>query len=326
MVSEIDSLPGLASDWRSEGLFLRYPQNPLLTASNWPYRINGVFNAGAVRLQDGTTLLLCRVEDRRGHSHLCAARSPDGVGGWEIDQMPTMVKDPEGHPEELWGIEDPRISRVEELGKYVITYTAYSPAGPAVSLALTEDFRSFERVGVIIPPEDKDAALFPRRIGGYWALTHRPVISSIGAYMWVSFSPDLQHWGRHKVVLPTRPGWWDASKVGLGPPPIETPEGWLVLYHGVRQTSSGMTYRLGAALLDLDDPTRCVRRGDDWIFAPETPYERNGDVNNVIFPCGYTLAPDGDRMNLYYGAADSRIALATGSIRSILEWLEKHGS
>ena len=128
-----------------ETLFHRHPQNPILTAADWPYPAHTVFNAGATRLQDGTTLLLCRVEDRRGHSHLCAARSLNGVDGWTIDPAPTLQAEPDKYPEELWGIEDPRITFVEELGRYAVAYTAYSRGGPGVALALTEDFRVFER-------------------------------------------------------------------------------------------------------------------------------------------------------------------------------------
>jgi predicted GH43/DUF377 family glycosyl hydrolase len=308
-----------------EVLLQRHRGNPLLTAADWPYAINTVFNAGATVLLDGTTLLLCRVEDRRGHSHLCAARSHNGVDGWEIDAKPTLLPDPQGHPEEIWGIEDPRITFVPELKKYAIAYTSYSRGGPGVSLALTEDFRSFERLGCVMSPEDKDAALLPHRIGGNWALIHRPV-TTYGAHIWISYSPDLRHWGSHKMILQARRGgWWDANKIGLSPPPIETPKGWLVIYHGVRQTPSGSLYRLGLALFDLTMPEKCLRRGESWIFGPEELYEREGDVGNVVFPCGYTIAPDHDTVHLYYGAADTCVALATGSVRHMLDWLERTG-
>lgn len=305
-------------------LFRRHPSNPILTPANWPYPVNSVFNPGAI-LFEGTTLLLCRVEDRRGHSHLCVARSANGVDNWQIDPQPTLLADPQKYPEEMWGIEDPRITYIPELGKYVIAYTAYTRGGPGVSLALTEDFRHFERLGMVMPPEDKDAALFPRRIGGYWALIHRPV-GPLGAHMWISYSPDLQHWGRHRLMLEARRGaWWDAYKIGLSAPPIETPKGWLVIYHGVRHTAAGALYRLGLALFDLENPERCLKRSREWIFGAEQNYERHGDVNNVVFPCGYTLAPDGDTLNLYYGAADTSIALASGSVHELLAWLDQHG-
>ncbi|MDD5702224.1 MAG: hypothetical protein PHU23_09275 [Dehalococcoidales bacterium] len=303
-------------------LFKRHDQNPILTAADWPYPANSVFNPGATLLHDGTTLLLCRVEDRSGLSHLCAARSANGIDGWEIDSHPTLMPDPEHFPEELWGIEDPRITFVPEIKKYAVVYTAFSSSGPGVALALTEDFHTFERYGMIMAPEDKDAALFPYRIGNYWVLIHRPVSGS-GAHMWLSYSPDLRHWGSHKIMLEARRGgWWDANKIGLNSPPIETTKGWLVIYHGVRANAAGSIYRLGLALFDLHTPEICLKRSDEWIFGPEQPYERRGDVDNVVFPCGHTIAADGDTIHLYYGAADTSIALATGSIRAILEWLK----
>ena len=305
-------------------LFTRHVGNPILSVVQWPYPINSVFNAGATLLADGSTLLLCRVEDRRGLSHLCAARSENGVDGWKVDAEPTLLPDA-GHPEEIWGIEDPRITYVPELGQYVVTYTSFARGGPGVSLAMTKDFRSFERIGVVMTPEDKDAALLPRRIGGLWALIHRPM-TTLGVHMWISYSPDLRFWGNHKLMLlARRGGWWDANKIGLSPPPIETDRGWLVLYHGVRHTASGALYRIGLALFDINEPEKCLLRGESWIFGPEADYERLGDVRDVVFPCGYTLGADGDSINLYYGAADSCIALARGSVRALLEWLDANG-
>jgi predicted GH43/DUF377 family glycosyl hydrolase len=307
-------------------LFRRHEKNPILTAVDWPYPAHTVFNPAATKLSNGTTLLLCRVEDRRGHSHLCAARSKNGVDGWVIDQEPTLRPDPDNYPEELWGIEGPRITLLEGDGGYVVAYTAFSKGGPGVALALTRDFRTFERCGLVMQPDDKDAALLPRRIDGNYALIHRPMHDS-GAHIWMSYSPDLRNWGGHRLILQARKGaWWDANKVGLSPPPIETSRGWLMLYHGVRHTASGSLYRLGLALFALDRPDQCLLRGDSWIFGPEAPYERVGDVANVAFPCGYTIDDDGDSINLYYGGADSCIALARGSIRELLGWLDEHGS
>jgi predicted GH43/DUF377 family glycosyl hydrolase len=309
----------------TDSLLHRHPANPILSSKDWPYRINSVFNAGTTLLADGSTLLLCRVEDRRGLSHLCTARSVNGVDGWDVDPTPTLMPDPNAYPEELWGIEDPRITYVPELQQYAVAYTSYSKGGPGVSLALTKDFRTFERYGVIMSPDDKDAALLPRRIGGLWALIHRPM-TPLGAHIWISYSPDLRHWGGHRVMMEARKGaWWDANKIGMASPPIETERGWLMLYHGVKQTASGSLYRVGLALFDLQKPDICLLRGDSWIFGPEADYERGGDVHDVVFPCGNTMSPDGDVVNIYYGAGDSCIALAQASLRSLLNWLEHNG-
>jgi predicted GH43/DUF377 family glycosyl hydrolase len=307
-------------------LFQRCPGNPILTAAQWPHTVNAVFNPGAARLPDGTTVLLCRVEDRRGISCLWAARSADGVSGWQVDPEPVLFPDPQNHPEETWGVEDPRIVWLEELSRYAITYTAYSQTGPAVSLALTADFREFQRVGVVMPPEDKNAALLPRRHGGRWLMLHRPH-TGLGAAIWIAESPDLIHWGRHRLLLPPRRGaWWDANKIGLSTPLIETDRGWLMFYHGVRMTAAGCLYRVGVALLDAAEPGRVLLRGDEWVFGPRESYERQGDVGDVVFPCGYTLGPDRDTINIYYGAADTSIGLATARVSELLDWLVSHSA
>ncbi len=307
-------------------LLHRHAGNPILTAEQWPYPANSVFNPAATRLPDGTTALLCRVEGKNGHSHLCLATSQNGIDGWQIDAQPTLTADVSNHPEEIWGIEDPRITRLDEIGKYAVTFTAYSQSGPCVSLALTDDLRSYERLGVVLPSDNKDAALLPRKIKGRWALVHRPS-TPMGANMWIAYSEDLVHWGNHRVIMRARlGGWWDAGKIGLATAPIETAQGWLVIYHGTRVTASGSLYRLGLALFDGNDPERLLLRGDDWILAPDEPYERIGDVGGVVFACGHTVANDGETLNIYYGAADSCIALATGRIPEMLDWLRTHDS
>lgn len=310
--------------YQESELFKRYKNNPVLTPSMWKYRINSVFNAGAT-LYEGKVLLLVRIEDMKGFSHLCKAESRDGYTNWKIDESPTLQPKPEEFPEEIYGIEDPRIIRLEEEGRYAIVYTSFSESGPLVSLATTEDFRGFRRYGVIMPPDDKDASLFPRKFNGRYVLIHRPSPTSylLGAHIWISYSPDLKHWGDSAILLPARRGsWWDAYKVGLGPQPIETPEGWLIIYHGVKTTAAGSLYRLGLALLDLDDPSKIIKRCDEWVFGPNEYYERVGDVPDVTFPCGVVLK--GDELIMYYGAADTTMAIATASLKDILEFLRKN--
>lgn len=158
---------------------------------------------------------------------MTVARSHDGVSNWRIDAQPSFPPDPVNFSEEAWGVEDARLTWVEERQEWIIAYTAYSPSGPLVSLATTKNFTSFTRLGPVMPPEDKDAAVVPRRIGNRYAMIHRPVSTgSSGAHIWLSFSPDLTHWGDHHILLPARRGaWWDANKIGLSPPPLETPDG-----------------------------------------------------------------------------------------------------
>ncbi len=307
----------------TDELFLRHGSNPILTAAQWPHTVNAVFNPGVTDLA-GETLLLARVEDRTGLSHFGVARSADGVNDWVIEteraMLPEVARD-----SEQFGIEDPRITRIGE--DYMIVYTGYSSDGPLVALATTRDFRSYERQSVLFPPEDKDAALFPRRFDGRFAALHRPVsiTPNHAAHIWISRSPDLRHWGDHKILLRAREGsWWDAHKVGLCAPPLLTEQGWLLLYHGVRTTAAGSIYRLGLALLDTVEPEHVLARSNEWIFAPDAPYERIGDVDQVVFSCGWQILDDGDTVRMYYGAADTSICLATASLSALLAWLARH--
>jgi predicted GH43/DUF377 family glycosyl hydrolase len=310
---------------RSEQLFTRYEGNPILTADQWPHTINAVFNPGAT-LFDGETLLLVRVEERTGLSHFCVVRSADGFTNWVVEAERALRPETQLQAERF-GIEDPRITLREDGEEYLIVYTAYSTAGAHVALAATHDFRTFHRRGAVMPPEDKDAALFPRRFDGRWALIHRPVSTTprLRADIWLSWSPDLRHWGYPAALLQAREGsWWDAHKVGLSTPPLLTSQGWLLLYHGVHITAAGAIYRLGLALLDETRPDRVLARSNEWIFGPEAPYERSGDVPEVVFPCGWLLGDDGDTLRMYYGAADSSVCVATASLSALLDWLARH--
>ena len=303
---------------RPTDVFVRSEANPILTVADVPYPANSVFNPGAATV-GGETILLVRVEDLRGMSQLHVARSADGISSWRFDRKPLLSSRGDQDPEETWGCEDPRLTWLPEREEWAIAYTAYSRRGPLVSLAMTRDFRRVRRLGPAMPPEDKDAALFPRRFGGRWAMIHRPSPLRGGAHMWISYSPDLRHWGDHKLLLEARDGaWWDAGKIGLGPPPLETPDGWLVMYHGVHATADGPIYRVGLALLDLENPGVVLHRTDEWTFGPTSPYEITGDVGRVVFPCGWTLDEATDRLRLYYGAADSVIGLATARFSEVM--------
>jgi predicted GH43/DUF377 family glycosyl hydrolase len=200
----------------------------------------------------------------------------------------------------------------------------YGPSGPAVFLATTEDFSSVERHGIVRQPEDKNAALLPQRVGGKWILFHRPT-TGFGSprphgAIHLSRSADLVDWSApEQVLLPRTGAWWDASRIGIGPPLLRTEHGWLLIYHGVKDTVSGSVYRIGLAVLDLDEPTRILHRLPHWIFGPLTTYEREGDVPNVVFPCGFVHDGASDEIRLYYGAADTSICLATARVGDLLE-------
>ncbi len=311
-------MPELARQKKAHGLFTRYEGNPIMTPDNWPYATNAVFNPAAAKL-NSETLLLIRVEDMRGFSHLTVARSADGLTNWEIDSTPTLEAD-QSSREERWGLEDPRIVWLEEQKQFAVTYVSFSEGGPVVSLAITKNFKSFARLGALLPPEDKDACLFPRRFNGRFALIHRPIVRG-EAHMWISFSPDLKHWGDHRALIMTRHAYWDGQRVGLACQPIETPHGWMLFYHGVRSTTAGQIYRVGMALLDLNSPWKVLRRSDEWVLGPREPYERIGDVGDVVFPSGAVVQKETDQLYLYYGAADSTIAVATAKLSDCIEYL-----
>lgn len=311
-------MPKPSRQSKSCKLFKRYEGNPIITPEIWPYPANAVFNPGAIKLNN-ETLLLIRTEDMRGFSHLTVARSPNGFTDWQIDSQPTMEAD-HSNREEKWGLEDPRIIWLEDQKQFAITYTSFSEGGPVVSLAITKNFRTFARLGALLPPEDKDACLFPRRFKGRFALIHRPIVRG-EAHIWLSFSPDLKHWGDHRLLIRSRHAYWDCHRVGLACQPIETKEGWLLFYHGVRITTSGAIYRMGLALVDLEEPWRVLRRSDEWIFGPRAIYERIGDVGGVVFPTGATVTKETDQLNLYYGAADCTVGVATASLSEIIEYI-----
>ncbi|AQT67267.1 Beta-1,4-mannooligosaccharide phosphorylase [Anaerohalosphaera lusitana] len=304
----------------AQTLFRRYDGNPILTVENWPYPINSVFNPAATRFKGGI-MLLNRVEDLRGFSHLTTAFSRDGLSNWEIDDFPTMM--PESTTEEqTFGLEDPRIVWLEEQQQYAIVYTSFSEGGAVVSLAITKNFKTFARLGGMVPPEDKDACLFPRRFNGRFALIHRPIVRG-EAHIWMSLSPDLKHWGDHRVLLHTRHGYWDGARIGLGCQPIEIPEGWLIFYHGVRRTTANQIYRMGIALLDKEMPWKVLRRSEEWVLGPREMYERIGDVGDVTFVSGAVVHEETNELFLYYGAADDKVAVAIADMDRLREYVMK---
>jgi len=299
--------------------FRRYGGNPIIRREDMPYPCNTVFNAAACKCGEEYILLL-RVEDLRGHSHLTLARSEDGYR-FNIDEKPWVepAEDPEFGPYEEFGIEDPRITPMEDA--FYITYTAFSRHGPRVAIGRTRDFVTFERVSLATEVPNKDAVLFPQKIRGQYAMLDRPGgYHGVPGAVWIQYSPDLVHWGRARVVLGPEPG-WGSTKLGVSTPPVRTEAGWLVLYHGVRSTGAGTLYRVGAMLLDLEHPERVLGYASHFIFGPEETYERTGDVPNVVFPCGMIVEPDG-KVKMYYGAADTCIGLAEAHLDDLLRSID----
>jgi predicted GH43/DUF377 family glycosyl hydrolase len=220
---------------------------------------------------------------------------------------------------EALGIEDSRVTKIDDT--YYLTYTAVSHNGYGVGMQSTKDWETFEKFGVVIPPFNKDATLFPEKISDLYYMLHRPTGSGIGGpYIWSASSPDLHNWGNHKCIAQVRPGMWDSERIGAGSAPIKTEQGWLEIYHGAEKVSTGHRYCLGALLLDLENPSKVIARSTQPIMEPISPYELEGFYGNVVFTNGQVIR--GDEVLLYYGAADSYTCGARLSIKEILNSLK----
>lgn len=242
-------------------------------------------------------------------SHLRLLVSDDGVSFAEPEGSRPLMGTGEL---ETYGIEDCRVTELD--GKFCLTYTQVSSNGVGVGLRTTRDWKNFVHEGMILPPHNKDCALFEERIDGKYYALHRPSSPELGGnYIWLAESPDLVHWGRHHCLAHSREGYWDSARVGAGAAPIRTAQGWLEIYHGATKENR---YCLGALLLDLNEPWRVLARSEKPIMEPQAPYEQEGFFGQVIFTNGHLVA--GDRLTLYYGAADSVICAATLSIQQIL--------
>ena len=244
--------------------------------------------------------------------HLRAAFSDDGVH-FSIAAAPALYPQT---PYETFGIEDARITCLE--GWYYVNYSAVSARGVCTALARTTDFITFERLGVIFAPDNKDVAIFPEKIGGRYYAFHRPSAQQIAPpSIWLASSANLLDWGSHRYVIGPRPAMWDSERVGSGAPPIKTAHGWLELYHASDTTT---WYRHGALLLDLDDPARVLARSNRPFFSPEADYELSGFMDHIVFSNGLVLRGDG-KADLYYGAGDWVTCLARIDVDAILSHL-----
>jgi predicted GH43/DUF377 family glycosyl hydrolase len=247
-------------------------------------------------------------------SHLRLLCSEDGIQFYEPENYPALVG--EGMLE-TFGIEDCRVALID--GKYYLTFTSVSDNGVGVGLRTTTDWKNFEKHGMILPAHNKDCAIFEEKINGLYYALHRPSSVDIGGnYIWIASSPDAIHWGNHKCIIKTRKGLWDSKRVGAGAAPIKTEKGWLEIYHGANDKHQ---YCLGAFLMDLEDPSKVIARTEQPIMVPSAEYELKGFFGEVVFTNGHVVAPDGDTVTIYYGAADEFVCGAEISIKEIFSLL-----
>lgn len=291
----------------------RYAGNPVVTRDALASS-NSIFNSAVVRFGDGFAGVF-RCDDRTRRMQLHAGRSRDGIT-WDIDP------DPIPFASFVYGY-DPRVTWIDD--RFYVTWCNWFH-GPTIGVAWTTDFETFHQLENAFLPFNRNGVLFPRRVDGRFAMLSRPSDDGHTPFgdVFYSESPDLEFWGRHRHVLGTVPNSWQATKVGAGPTPIETDAGWLLVYHGVLTSCNGFVYAAGVALLDRDEPWRVVARAAPYVLAPEAPYERVGDVPNVVFPCAALHDEETGRLALYYGAADTVTALAFAYVDELVDFAKEH--
>ncbi len=300
----------------SEPIVKRYEGNPILTPADIPYQVETVHNAAVTR-HAGRYVMLFRAHRATGRSILGLADSDDGFH-FTARREPFMVPSLDGvfGEYEAFGVEDPRICEID--GEYLISYSAYSKHGVRIGLAKTRDFAALERVALITQADLRNVVLFPDKFNGRYARLDRPHSEISPWSIWISYSPDLVHWGDSRVVMKPVQYHWDEMKIGPGATPIRTPRGWLHIYHGVFPTMDGSVYRLGVALHDLADPGKVLGVCDRWILQPEAPWEVTGYVHNVVFTCGAVPEPDGT-VKIYWGGADRVMCVGTAVLDELID-------
>jgi beta-1,4-mannooligosaccharide/beta-1,4-mannosyl-N-acetylglucosamine phosphorylase len=301
--------------WRSE-------QNPVIGRNPAP-GVARIFNSAVTPYGDGF-IGVFRGEQTDGVPHIYLGRSRDGVQ-WQFDPRPIPFVNQAGEPFQPPSAYDPRLVKVEDTW-YIMWCTDFY--GAAIGLARTKDFKTFERLENPYLPFNRNAVLFPRKINGNFVMLSRPSDSGHTPFgdIFLSESPDLTYWGKHRHVMGRGSGWWQSLKIGGGAAPIETTEGWLLFYHGVVGTCSGYVYSVGGAILDLENPSIVKYRCRNFLLTPEAWYEERGFVPNVVFPCATLQDRETGRIALYYGAADSYVGLAYTTLDFIMDYIVKYSN
>ena len=311
-----DPLPNIPWEDRPAGchdVVWRSARNPIVPRDAIPTS-NSIFNSAVVPYGDGFAGVF-RIDDKRRRMQLHTARSADGYS-WDIEpeRIAFECEDPEAG--RFVSGYDPRVVQIE--GRYCVTW-CNDYHGPTIGVAWTDDFRTYRQLENAFLPHNRNGVLFPRRIGGDYCMLSRPSDRGHTPFgdIFLSRSPDMVHWGRHRFVMGTALG-WQSTKVGAGPVPIETCEGWLLIYHGVLTSCNGFVYSVGTALLDLDEPWKVICRSEPYVMSPQALYECVGDVPNVVFPCAALCDPPTGRIALYYGGADTVVCLAYAHVDELI--------
>ncbi len=296
----------------------RYADNPIIKRNPLP-GVARIFNSAVMPFEDAF-IGVFRGEQTDGCPFIYLGRSADALH-WEFDREKIPFTDAEGKPFMPVYAYDPRLVKVEETYYIIWCQDFY---GASIGMAQTKDFKTFTRLENPFIPYNRNAVLFPRKINGNFVMLSRPSDSGHTPFgdIFVSESPDMVYWGRHRHVMGRGNNWWEGLKIGGGAAPIETSEGWLLFYHGVTQTCNGYVYSIGGAILDTDEPSRVKYRCKNYLLTPEEWYEERGFVDNVCFPCATLHDSATGKIAVYYGAADSYVGVAFGYMDDIIDYIK----
>ena len=298
----------------------RYSGNPI-TGRNPAPGVARIFNSAVVPWQDGF-IAVFRGEQVNGIPHVYQGSSKDGIH-WNIDPEKVPFVNEKGESFLPLYAYDPRLVKVEDTYYAMWCQDFY---GASIGMAKTKDFKTFTRVENPYIPFNRNAVLFPRKVNGRYLLLSRPSDSGHTPFgdIWLSQSPDMTFWGMHRHVMSSGGPWWEGVKIGSGAAPIETSEGWLLFYHGASSTCNGLVYSFGAAILDINEPSKVLYRCENFLLTPEEWYEERGFVPNVCFPCATLQDPDTGRIAIYYGAADTYLGLAFTQVDLLVDYIKNH--
>jgi len=319
-----DNLPNIPWEERPKNcndLVWRYSGNPVIDWNPVP-KASRVFNSAIIPFGNKFAGVF-RADQKNGRATLFAGQSKDGI---KIDLNPDPIEwiNEDGSPNPTSFAYDPRVLKIEDT--YYINWCD-DMNGPSIGMGKTKDFKTFIRIPNPLMPYNRNGVLFPRKINGKYKLLSRPSDSGHTPFgnIFISESPDLVHWGNHKFVMGSGgKGWWQGVKIGAGPIPIETTEGWLLFYHGVSTTCNGFVYSFGAVILDCDEPSKVLYRTRDYLLTPEKNYETVGFVPNVVFPCANLFDAETGRIAIYYGAADTFTAIAFTQVDELIAYIKSN--
>lgn len=320
MIDTIKKNPWQERPVGSTDVMWRFSHNPIINRYDIPSS-NSIFNSAVVPFEGGYAGVF-RCDNKAVQMNIFAGFSDDGIN-WKIEHSPIVFK--AGNTEMIDSDYkyDPRVTFIDD--RFWITWcNGYN--GPTIGIGYTFDFVEFFQCENAFLPFNRNGVLFPEKIDGKFAMLSRPSDNGHTPFgnIYISFSPDMKYWGEHRCVMKVtafEDSAWQCLKIGAGSVPLRTEEGWLMFYHGVINTCNGFRYSMGAALLDLEDPTKVLCRTRSYLLAPALSYETSGDVPNVIFPCA--AIADGDQIGVYYGAADTSVAIAFGYISEIIAFMKK---